>query len=85
MHTSAVSNRSGNSKRASSSISSSTQKDKSVKLWGYTYVCVGLTLLIGPISGIDWDRPQLRILTYLPVALVICICHWVSLRIYLRR
>mmetsp|Transcript_5561 Transcript_5561/g.13937 ORF Transcript_5561/g.13937 Transcript_5561/m.13937 type:complete len:124 (-) Transcript_5561:263-634(-) len=34
-----------------------------------------------------WDEvhPFLRVLTILPPTIVICICHWVSLRIYLRR
>eukprot|EP00537_Pseudo-nitzschia_pungens_P012606 CAMPEP_0172388118 /NCGR_PEP_ID=MMETSP1061-20121228/5280_1 /TAXON_ID=37318 /ORGANISM="Pseudo-nitzschia pungens, Strain cf. pungens" /LENGTH=102 /DNA_ID=CAMNT_0013117933 /DNA_START=73 /DNA_END=381 /DNA_ORIENTATION=- len=31
------------------------------------------------------NRAYWRVLTFLPAVLVICICHWVSLRIYLRR
>lgn len=60
------------------------KKNKHV-LRGYCYVTIGIVLLLGPISGIDWDRPQLRLLTYVPVVLVLCISHWVSLRIYLRQ
>jgi hypothetical protein len=30
-------------------------------------------------------RPFFRVLTVLPATIVICICHWVSFRIYLRR
>mmetsp|Transcript_21739 Transcript_21739/g.45889 ORF Transcript_21739/g.45889 Transcript_21739/m.45889 type:complete len:109 (+) Transcript_21739:281-607(+) len=30
-------------------------------------------------------RPFLRVATLLPATLVVCICHWVSFRIYLRR
>ena len=67
-----------------SSTSSSSTSSSSI-VWGYTYIGIGILLLIGPTFGIDKDRPQLRILTYLPAAIVICICHWVSLRIYLRR
>lgn len=44
---------------------------------------VGIALFIGPIF--DWNRPYFRVLTYAPAVLVFCICHWVSLRIYLRR
>jgi hypothetical protein len=65
--------------------SSSTSYSFSSSIWGYIYIGIGTLLLIGPIFGIDWDRPQLRILTFLPTAIVICIFHWVSLRIYLRR
>lgn len=34
-----------------------------------------------------WNEihPFMRVLTVLPPTIVICICHWVSLRIYLRR
>jgi hypothetical protein len=34
-----------------------------------------------------WNEiaPFVRPLTILPATIVICICHWVSLRIYLRR
>ena len=67
------------------STTSSSSTSSSSILWGYIYIGIGILLLIGPIFGIDKDRPQLRILTYLPAAIVICICHWVSLRIYLRR
>ena len=68
------------------SLSTSTSSTSSSSiLWGYFYIGIGILLLIGPIFGIDRDRPQLRILTFLPAAIVICICHWVSLRIYLRR
>jgi hypothetical protein len=70
---------------SSSSSSSSSPSSSSSLCWGYIYIGIGVLLLIGPIFGIDWDRPQLRILTFLPAAIVICICHWVSLRIYLRR
>eukprot|EP00536_Pseudo-nitzschia_multiseries_P008119 jgi/Psemu1/287593/fgenesh1_pg.200_\ len=31
------------------------------------------------------NHPYWRVLTFLPAVIVICICHWVSLRIYLRR
>mmetsp|Transcript_8220 Transcript_8220/g.17742 ORF Transcript_8220/g.17742 Transcript_8220/m.17742 type:complete len:125 (-) Transcript_8220:892-1266(-) len=31
------------------------------------------------------NHPYWRVLTFLPAVLVICMCHWVSLRIYLRR
>lgn len=67
------------------STSTSSSSTSSSILWGYIYIGIGILLLIGPIFGIDRDRPQLRILTFLPPAIVICICHWVSLRIYLRR
>ena len=68
------------------SLSTSTSSTSSSSiLWGYIYIGIGILLLIGPIFGIDRDRPQLRILTFLPAAIVICICHWVSLRIYLLR
>ena len=67
------------------STTSSSSTSSSSILWGYIYIGIGILLLIGPIFGIDKDRPQLRILTFLPPAIVICICHWVSLRIYLRR
>ena len=30
-------------------------------------------------------RPFLRVLTVMPATIVICVCHWVSIRIYLRR
>ena len=30
-------------------------------------------------------RPFLRVLTVLPATIIVCICHWVSIRIYLRR
>jgi hypothetical protein len=66
-------------------MGSSSSSSSSSLCWGYIYIGIGVLLLIGPIFGIDWDRPQLRILTFLPAAIVICICHWVSLRIYLRR
>ena len=69
----------------SSTTSSSSTSSSSSIVWGYIYIGIGILLLIGPIFGIDRDRPQIRILTFLPAAIVICICHWVSLRIYLRR
>lgn len=78
--------------------SGSTTCSSSSLLQGYSFVGIGLLLLLGPIlslfslgddddNGDYWRRPYpyLRVLTFLPAALVICICHWVSLRIYLRR
>jgi hypothetical protein len=75
----------GNNTKNTIMGSSSSSSSSSSLCWGYIYIGIGVLLLIGPIFGIDWDRPQLRILTFLPAAIVICICHWVSLRIYLRR
>ena len=81
----------------SDKIGKNNNNSASLLLQGYSFVGIGILLLGSPIISLlfssdsdnyFWDddgRPYLRVLTFLPGILLICICHWVSLRIYLRR
>jgi hypothetical protein len=62
-------------------VSSTTRtKDPLTPHNGEIFVLIGFFLAITPILGI-----QQIILTVAPAVLILCICHWVALRIFLRR
>lgn len=47
---------------------------------GILLCAIGAAFLVAPALG-----HQQYVLTFAPPVLIMCICHWVALRIYLRR
>jgi hypothetical protein len=47
---------------------------------GTVFVAIGIFFFMAPVLGI-----QQNVLTFTPAVIILCICHWVSLGIYLRR
>ena len=66
--------------KASLSKQQQQQKEQQQYYEGIVYCLLSVILLISPFL-----QMQHIVLTLLPPLLILCICHWVAVRIYLRR